>query len=388
MGRVIKVQTNFAVGEINPELRGRIDLKQYESALERARNVICKPQGINPELRGRIDLKQYESALERARNVICKPQGSVERRPGLRYVFTIPSVAAPQSGVRLANFAFSTTQTYMFLFTGTRAYIFKEGVQITNINGTGNDFLDCSSSVSGVTDGVTSARLSNLWWTQSADTMLLFEETMQSIKIVRGANDATWTVSDIAYDFIPKYDFVPAATTPSATLTPSAVTGNITLTASSGVFTSDHVNQYIQANDNFGRAKITGFTSSTVVSAVTEVPFFSTSAIASGAWTLETGYVDAWSSSKGWPKTATFHEGRLMIGGSQSLPTTIWGSRVGLFFNFDAGQSLDDEALQATIDTNQVNACVGIFSGRDLQVFTTGTEFIVNLLCRSLTVNH
>ena len=61
MSRVIKVQTNFAVGEINPELRGR------------------------------IDLRQYESALERARNVICKPQGSIERRPGLRFLFQVPS---------------------------------------------------------------------------------------------------------------------------------------------------------------------------------------------------------------------------------------------------------------------------------------------------------
>ena len=347
MGRVIKVQTNFAVGEINPELRGR------------------------------IDLKQYESALERARNVICKPQGSVERRPGLRYVFTIPSAAVPESGVRLAPFAFSTTQTYMFLFTATRAYIFKESVQITNINGTGNDYLDCSSSVSGVTDGMTSARIPNLWWTQSADTMLLFEETMQSLKIVRGANDTLWTVSDIAFDFIPKYDFLPGSSQPSATLTPSVVTGNITLTASASVFSSSHINQYIQSNDNFGRAKITGFTSATVVTAVTDVPFFSTTAIASGDWTLETGYEDSWSASRGWPRTATFHEGRLIIGGSYSLPTTIWGSRVGFFFNFDAGQSLDDESLEATIDTNQVNAVVAVFSGRDLQVFTTGTEFVV-----------
>ncbi len=33
MGRVVKVQTNFTVGEVNPELRGRIDLNQFESAL-------------------------------------------------------------------------------------------------------------------------------------------------------------------------------------------------------------------------------------------------------------------------------------------------------------------------------------------------------------------
>lgn len=346
MPRVVKVQTNFAVGEINPELRGR------------------------------IDLQQYESALERARNVICKPQGSIERRPGLEYVFTIPSTATPQSGIRLIPFTFSTTQTYMMVFSGGRMYVFKNGVQVTAINGGSDDFLDVSSSVSGVTDGITSARLTNLWYTQSADTLLLFEETMKPIKIVRGANDATWTVSDIAFENVPYYAFTLATATPSATLTPSAITGQITLTASSGVFTTDHVNQYIESNDNFGRARIVSYTSSTVVKATTEVPFFSTDAIASGAWTLETGYEAAWSSSKKWPRTATFHEGRLIIGGSFSLPSTVWGSRVADFFDFAPGQSLDDEGMSATIDTNQLNAIVGIFSGRDLQIFTTGTEFI------------
>ena len=346
MPRVVKVQTNFAVGEINPELRGR------------------------------IDLQQYESALERARNVVCKPQGSVERRPGLKFVFSVPSTASPEDGIRLVPFTFSTTQTYMMVFSGGRMYVFKNGVQVTAINGGSDDFLDVSSSVSGVTEGIASSRLDNLWYTQSADTLLLFEETMTPIKIVRGANDATWTVSDIAFSNIPKFAFTITTATPSATLTPSAVSGQITLTASGSVFTSDHVGQYIEANNNFGRARIIEQTSGTVVKATTEVPFFSTDAIASGSWTLETGYEAAWSSSRKWPRTATFHEGRLIIGGSFSLPSTVWASRVGDFFDFDPGQSLDDEGMQATIDTNQLNAIVGVFSGRDLQIFTTGTEFI------------
>ncbi len=346
MPRVVKVQTNFAVGEINPELRGR------------------------------IDLQQYESALERARNVVCKPQGSVERRPGLKFVFSVPSTASPENGIRLVPFTFSTTQTYMMVFSGGRMYVFKNGVQVTAINGGSDDFLDVSSSVSGVTEGIASSRLDNLWYTQSADTLLLFEETMTPIKIVRGANDATWTVSDIAFSNIPKFAFTITTATPSATLTPSAVSGQITLTASGSVFTSDHVGQYIEANNNFGRARIIEQTSGTVVKATTEVPFFSTDAIASGSWTLETGYEAAWSSSRKWPRTATFHEGRLIIGGSFSLPSTVWASRVGDFFDFDPGQSLDDEGMQATIDTNQLNAIVGVFSGRDLQIFTTGTEFI------------
>ena len=346
MPRVIKVQTNFSVGEINPELRGR------------------------------IDLQQYESALERARNVICKPHGSVERRPGLKYLYTIASAAAPQSGVRLIPFSFSTTQTYMLLFSGTRMMVFKEGVQVTAINGGSDDYLDVSSSVSDVTDGITSARLANLWYTQSADTLLLFEETMKPLKIVRGANHAAWTVSDITWETVPSYAFTLSTSNPSATLTPSSVSGNITLTAGSSVFASGNVGQYVENDNNFGRARITEYVSGTVVKAVTDVPFHNTDAIASGDWTLEAGYEDAWSSTRKWPRTATFHEGRLIVGGSYSLPSTVWGSRVGQYFNFDPGQVLDDEGMSATIDTNQVNAIVGVFSGRDLQIFTTGTEFI------------
>ena len=348
MGRVVKVQTNFTVGEVNPELRGRIDLNQFESALERARNVIINPRGI------------------------------VDRRFGSKFVLEIPSAATPASGTRLVPFQFSTTQTYMFLFSSTRAYIFKDGVLVTNINSTGNDFLDCSSSVSGVTDGITSARLTDLWWAQSADTLLLFEETMKSLKIVRGGADNAWTVSDITFDNIPLYLFTASESNPSATLTPSATDGNVTLTASSGVFVAGDVGQKVFDNSTgIGLARIVGFTSSTVVEATTETPFFNTDAIASGAWTLQKGWEDAWSNTRGWPRTATFHEGRLIAGGSKSLPSTVWGSKVGQFFDFDLSQSLDDEALEATIDTDQVNAVTAIMSGRELQLFTTGTEFTV-----------
>ena len=84
-----------------------------------------------------------------------------------------------------------------------------------------------------------------------------------------------------------------------------------------------------------------------------------------------------WSVSRGWPKSVTFHEGRLYFGGSKSRPATVWGSVVGRFFDFDKGQSLDDEAVESTVDTNQFNAIVHCLSGRDLQFFTTGSEFYV-----------
>jgi len=40
-------------------------------------------------------------------------------------------------------------------------------------------------------------------------------------------------------------------------------------------------------------------------------------------------------------------------------------------------ESLDDDAVEATLDTNELNIITDIISGRDFQVFTTGGEFYV-----------
>jgi hypothetical protein len=126
-----------------------------------------------------------------------------------------------------------------------------------------------------------------------------------------------------------------------------------------------------------GRAKIVQYTSGTVVNAITEFPFFNTSAVASGSWELESGYENVWSAGKGWPRTVTFHQGRLYFGGSKSRPSTVWGSKVGIFFDFEGTEGLDDDSVEATLDTNTFNAITDIISGRDLMIFTTGGEFYV-----------
>ena len=136
------------------------------------------------------------------------------------------------------------------------------------------------------------------------------------------------------------------------------------------------MDQYINASPQ-GRARIVEYVSGTEVKVITEVPFFDTTAIASGDWDLETGYEDTWSATRGWPRSATFYEGRLYFGGSSSRPSTLWGSRVSDFFNFDPGESFDDAALEATLDTGRFNAIVDLYAGRNMQVFTTGGEFYI-----------
>ena len=347
---IVRIQTNFTAGEFDPLLRAR------------------------------VDLDQYRAAAKTLTNVICLPQGAVERRPGLQYIDTIPAATNPQNGVRLQSFEFSTEQQYVFLFVSNRLYIYKLGELVTNINGTGNDYLDLSST------GIASSNLSQLYFLQSADVLIILQQDIEPVQITRGASHSSWTVSNISFEYIPKYAFT-ISTTPGTSfashtdLTPSGIEDTIRLVnkPTNGIFSdpeSTYVNQYINV-EPYGRIRIVKKISNDELEGFVEIPLASTEDIARADWEFESGYEDVWSSSRGWPRSGTFHEGRLFFGGSKSRPATVWGSVVADFFNFDPGQQLADEAVEATLDTDEVNAINSIVSNRDLLVFTSGGEFFV-----------
>ena len=418
MARFVTVQTNFTTGELDPLLRARVDLKSYENALETAQNVFCQPQGGITRRSGTRYLNSLPSISDTFSTAtaqagaastitlavaasasnsfysymyveITSGTGVGQTRQITSYVgatrvatvsaawTTTPDATSVYKiynsadlGVRLVPFEFSTSDSYMLCFINNQAYIYKNGALITNINGTGLNYLDTSSV------GLFGPRLNEMSWTQSADTLIVTHEDMNPVKIVRGASDSLWTASALTFDSIPKYAFTLAYTNPAGTITPSAISGKVKITASSAVFSAGNVGQYINAEPQ-GRAKIVQFLTTTTVNVVTEFPFFDLTAIANGNWDIESGYEDVWSSTKGWPRTVTFHQGRLYFGGSRSRPSTIWGSIVGLFFDFEPTEGLDDDALEATLDTNTFNAITDIISGRDLTIFTTGGEFYV-----------
>ena len=349
MSRIQQYQANFTVGELDPLLRGR------------------------------IDLQQYYSSVDVADNVLFEPQGGFSRRPGLKFLLDI-TADNPDDGVMLIPFEFSTTQNFMIVAsaynnaTTIRFRFFAAGALLTNINGSGNSYLDYSV---GTLYDVSTFDMDKLYFTQSADTLVITHENFAPFKLVRGASNTTWTASALSLTK-PKVAYSLSTTNPSGTITPDGVDGTVTITGSSSVFTSSHVDQYINVTNGFGRARIIKRNSGTEVEAVVEVPFFEADeAIPNGDWELETGYEDAWSNSRGWPRCCTFHEGRLYFGGSASNPSTLFGSKVSDFFNFKAAEALDDDAILVELTTDNVNAINAIRSGRDLQIFTSGAEFFV-----------
>ena len=119
------------------------------------------------------------------------------------------------------------------------------------------------------------------------------------------------------------------------------------------------------------------------------IPFFDTTALTNPAygpglpsifnssWQAETGYEASWSDSLGWPRTVSFYEARLYFGGTALRPNTLWGSKVAQYFDFDQGDGLDDEGIEATLNVNEFNEITNLNAGPDLQIFTSGGEFVV-----------
>ena len=92
------------------------------------------------------------------------------------------------------------------------------------------------------------------------------------------------------------------------------------------------------------------------------------------------GVEDVWSDTKGWPATATFWQQRLWFGGSKHRPQTVWASKISGFFDFDLGTGFDADAIEYTVDNDQINGIVNILAGRSLQVLTSGGEYFTPLV--------
>lgn len=82
----------------------------------------------------------------------------------------------------------------------------------------------------------------------------------------------------------------------------------------------------------------------------------------------------AWSNYRGWPRTVTFFEDRLVFGGNKSNPDTIWASVSSDYENFLAGAN-DDDALNFTLSSRQVNVIQWLNGKEKLMIGTSGAEW-------------
>lgn len=137
---------------------------------------------------------------------------------------------------------------------------------------------------------------------------------------------------------------------------------------------SDGAVDWVFLHSGSGYVKITGYTSPTQVTAdvISPVPNgVRTASYATWRWSW-----GSWADTtlEGFPSSVTIHENRLVFGGSNLQPQTIWGSESGNYENFEVGTN-DDDSYQYTLGSDQLNKILWLNSGRVLLIGTDYGEF-------------
>src|SRR5210317_1674072 len=317
---------------------------------------------LSPRLDGRNDLQKYPTGCKTLENMIIFPHGSAARRSGTQFV---AEVKDSSKETRLIPFEFSTTQTYMLEFGNQYIRFYKDNGQILS----GGSAYEISSPY-------LEAELFDIKYAQSADVMYICHPNHPVQKLARTGH-TSWTLTDVDFQNGPFMDHNIETTTITTSHTAVGATATLTLSSTTGVnsnqgWLSTDVGRLVHMKD--GHLKITGYTSSTQVTATVEV------AISSGSATTDFA-LGSFSDTTGYPSCVTFFEQRLVFAATLSQPQTLFFSKSGDYENMDDnyhGTVADDDAIIYTIASNQVNAIRFMTATRTLIIGTAGGEFAVS----------
>ena len=314
---------------------------------------------LNPLLATRTDTPAYINGAKQCRNFSLLAEGGVMRRPGTTYLATLPAEC------RLIPFVFSDDEIAIIALSNNR-------MDVYNISGTA-----LSSNVT-TNCNWTTAQLFELNFAQFGDTIFVTHRDNPIRKIFRSSatafnvqtfsfdEDESVTVGGVNKSKQPFYKYADGSI--SVSLSSATAGTGITLTSSTGYFTSAYVNTYLEVADK--QAFVTGFTDASNIT----ITLLET---ASGTGPHFNWKEQTISSVRGFPQAVTFHNNRLWLGGVKDRPASVLASRISEYFNFDTGSGAADESIDIDIAGSEVNEVRHFLSGKDLQIFTDGGEYYV-----------
>lgn len=120
-----------------------------------------------------------------------------------------------------------------------------------------------------------------------------------------------------------------------------------------------------------GVVKITAFTNSTHVAGTVQTDLGSTAATADWA-------EGSWSDYRGYPRTVTFNQNRLVFASTVSEPNTEWMTQTGNFYSFFVSQPiLDTDAIDSLLPSRELNEISAIVPLLGMVAFTSSGEWAV-----------
>lgn len=304
---------------------------------------------LDPRLIGRSDLRSQENGAARLENIFVETTGGARRRDGMAYLAT----AAGRG--RLATFEPGSGGTYLFVFSDLQLDIYENETLLESLPTpwSENDVKQIS-------------------WAQFGESVLVTHPDHTPQQVLK-VSDINWTISDLQFSTkVSGLSCQPFAkfTADDITLAASPLTGTVTLTASDNVFVSDHLGTIFRLRGE--QIQLTNILDSTSAEGLILTGGSLSSTDPTTDWDEQ-----AFSDARGWPITISFHQNRMVIGGSRDLPNGLWLSRSGQFFNFDLGIGDPDEAIAFRLAANDAPVIRAMMSGRHLQIFTSIGEWIV-----------
>lgn len=306
------------------------------------------------------------------------------------------------SDVKLKDFSVTTNTHYLLAFTDGNCRIFNSSTN-THVADIKTPYL--SGEVKAVRD------------IQSESVMILLHEDYEPRRIINLGTDQEWSIDTPTFSNIPLYDYNDdLSPTPTSDVQILAFTAfvagdtfqidvegilskNITFAGDANAAerssTANNIRKNLQDMPNFGGTGVTvvrtGALAYTITSAGESAKAFElfsafpTSGTASKSITFThsvTGVTrkeNVWSTTRGYPINGCFYEGRLVFGGTKSKRQSLLMSKSGSAFDFNIDEGADDDAIFVTISSRKLNNIVDVFPGRNLQIFTDGSEFAINV---------
>lgn len=405
------IQTNLSSGELSPKARGRVDIARFNNAAKELKNVISTTLGGAKKRPGTQYLaktkdmtklsrlipyvvSQTEAYMIEVGDLYCRfftPDGLPVLSGGLPYEIPIVYTEA-----QVQDLDYSQSETGMYLFHGD--------VFPNTLKTSGSAAWNCSDtpfttipfaqlgdyyavaltlSLATVGTGRTATAASAVFLASDVGRAIIWKT---GIGVITGYTSTTVVTIEILTVFenvaVPSnewnLDSSPQTTltlsTPAATPKMDPPGSAVTLTLSAEGWRTGYVGSYVRVNS--GLIKLTGYTSTTVMTGKIIIEVTSVIGAPALAWTLEG---EAWNDRFGYPRTGTLHEQRLVTAGTTKNPQTIWGSRSGEELDFAIGPN-DDDGYSFTISGNdsQINLINFLASTRDLLALTYGGEYALS----------
>lgn len=308
---------------------------------------------ISPRLEGRTNIEKYREGLSDLTNMVVMPHGGVTRRPGTEYLGEVKDSSVK---TRLIPFQFKTTDTYILEFGNQTMRVFRNDLQV--LDGT-------DKSITAITKANPGVLTSSSHGFSNGDEVYVdsiggMTELNGRNYLVANSTTNTFSLQDLFGNDIDTTNF----TTYTSGGTATEIYNISTPYAEADLFDL----RFVQSADTMYIVH-----PSYDIRTLTRTDH--------NAWTFATLSIvgapsPSLSGADNRPSVVTFFEQRLVFGGSNNYPQTLWFSKNGNYTDFTVGTAADD-ALIYTIASNQVNAIRYLSATRVLTIGTSGGEYVL-----------